>query len=197
MGKHIRRNRQTSSNESEVVYIDQADEEIAAMEADDEVCRALHPDNDLACLREKGHADGQHMSWGSTKKAIFWPVGSEQKAKSGVVDPYGKPIEDKERDGHLGEVIDRRVQVYGDPTSTFVRIAQVWTGILGHEVQPVEVPLLMAGLKTVRAQVMPDYSDNSDDIDGYMDIFRTIVGEDMIHARTVNEFIEKKWGTDG
>jgi hypothetical protein len=99
-----------------------------------------------------------------------------------------------ERVGNLGEVIDRRVQVYGDPTQTFIRIAQVWSGILGHEVQPVEVPLLMAGMKMVRTQVMPDYSDNSDDIDGYMDIFRQLVGEDMIHARTVNEFIEKKWG---
>lgn len=99
-----------------------------------------------------------------------------------------------EREGNLGEVIDRRVQVYGDPKETFVRIAQVWSGILGHEVQPVEVPLLMAGMKMVRTQVMPDYSDNSDDIAGYMDIFHQLVGEDMIHARTVNEFIEKKWG---
>lgn len=102
-------------------------------------------------------------------------------------------IVEDERDGHLGEVIDRRVQVYGNPIETFARIAQVWSGIIGHEIQPVEVPLMMAGMKMVRAQVMPDYSDNSDDIDGYLDIFRKIVGEDMIHARTVNEFIEKKW----
>lgn len=99
----------------------------------------------------------------------------------------------EEREGHVGELIDRRVQVYGNPIETFARIAQVWSGILGHEVQPVEVPLLMAGMKMVRTQVMPDYSDNSEDIDGYMDIFRQLVGEDMIHARTVNEFIEKKW----
>jgi hypothetical protein len=99
----------------------------------------------------------------------------------------------EERDGQVGELIDRRVQVYGNPVETFARIAQVWSGIIGHEIQPVEVPLMMAGMKMVRAQVMPDYSDNSDDIDGYLDIFRQIVGEDMIHARTVNEFIEKKW----
>ena len=99
-----------------------------------------------------------------------------------------------ERDGNLGEVIDRRVQVYGDPVLTYTRIAQVWSGILGHEVQATDVSLMMMGLKMVRAQVMPDYSDNSDDIDGYLDIFRQVVGEDMIHARTVNEFIEKKWG---
>lgn len=101
---------------------------------------------------------------------------------------------DEIRDGAMGELIDRRVQVYGEPTETFARIAQVWSGILGHEVNPVEVPLMMAGMKMVRAQVMPDYSDNSDDIAGYMDIFKKIVGPDMIHARTVNEFIEQKWG---
>lgn len=101
-----------------------------------------------------------------------------------------------ERDGELGELIDRRVQVYGNPVETFARIAQVWTGIIGHEIQPWEVPLMMAGMKMVRADVMPDYSDNSDDIDGYLDIFRKIIGPDMIHARTVNEFIEKKWPKD-
>lgn len=99
----------------------------------------------------------------------------------------------EERDGNLGELIDRRVQVYGDPNETFARIAQVWSGILGYTVNPVEVPLMMAGMKMVRAQVMPDYSDNSDDIDGYMDIFRKLVGDGMIHARSVDEFIEQKW----
>ena len=41
---------------------------------------------------------------------------------------------------------------------------------------------------------MPCYSDNSDDIEGYLDIFRKLVGEDMIHARTVSDFIAQKWG---
>lgn len=98
------------------------------------------------------------------------------------------------RIGTVGEVIDRRVQVYGDPEKTFVRIAEVWSGITGHHINPVEVPLMMIGMKLVRAQVMPDYSDNSDDVEGYLDIFRTIVGDDMIHARTVADFISQKWG---
>ena len=96
------------------------------------------------------------------------------------------------REGIYGEV-DVRVSVYGDPVDTYRRIAQVWSGILGHPVQPVEVPLMMAGLKLVRTQVSPDYSDNSDDIDGYVDIFRKIVGPDMIDARSVREYIEKKF----
>lgn len=99
------------------------------------------------------------------------------------------------RSGILGEIDDVRTKVYGDPVDTYRRVAQVWSGILGHTVQPLEVPLLMAGLKLVRTQVSPDYSDNSDDIDGYIDIFRQIVGPDMIDARTVREYIEQKFPT--
>lgn len=103
------------------------------------------------------------------------------------------PLEEL-RAGTLGEVIDRRVQVYGDPEKTFVRIAEVWSGILGTTVNPVDVPLCMIGLKLVRAQVMPDYEDNIADVEGYADIFRTLVGDDMVKVRSVAEFIQQKWG---
>lgn len=98
------------------------------------------------------------------------------------------------RDGTVGEVIDTRVQVYGDPVVTFVQIAQVWSGILGVEVQPTSVPLCLIGMKLVRTVQAPDYSDNSDDVEGYLDIFRQIVGDDMIHARSVAEYIALKDG---
>jgi hypothetical protein len=91
------------------------------------------------------------------------------------------------------EIVDQRVSLYGDPALTFARIAEVWSGILGHHVNPSDVPLMQAGMKLVRAQVTPDYSDNSDDVDGYMDIFRTVVGEDMIHARTPQEYWNQKY----
>lgn len=90
------------------------------------------------------------------------------------------------------ELVARRVAIYGDPIDGFIRIAQVWTGILGFEVQPVQVPLMMAGMKLVRTSVTPDYSDNSDDVDGYMDIFRRLVGDDMVHARTPAEYWAQK-----
>lgn len=108
-------------------------------------------------------------------------------------DEQGREPRSTEREGTLGEVIDRRVQVYGDPIDGFTRIAEVWSGILGHHVNPVEVPLMMMGMKLVRAQVSPDYSDNIDDVDGYGDIFRKLVGDDMIHARSVNDYIAQKW----
>ena len=95
------------------------------------------------------------------------------------------------RSDTVSEVIDLRVQVYGDPTVTFGQIAQVWSGILGHEVKATDVPLLLIGMKLVRTVQAPDYSDNSDDVEGYLDIFRQLV-PDMIHARSVTEYIEIK-----
>lgn len=92
------------------------------------------------------------------------------------------------------EVVDGRTSVYGDPTETFCRIAQVWSGILGHTVNPTDVPLCLMGMKIIRTTQAPNYSDNSDDIEGYLDIFRKLVGEDMIHARSVAEYLEKRDG---
>lgn len=94
------------------------------------------------------------------------------------------------------EVVDKRVKLYGEIIPCFTRIAKVWSGILDHEVQPHEVPLMMSGLKLVRTQVSPDYSDNSDDVDGFMYIFRQIIGEDMVHARTPDEYWAQKEGRD-
>lgn len=90
------------------------------------------------------------------------------------------------------KIVDGRTAVYGEPVECFTRIAQVWSGILGHEVQPWEVPLCMMGFKLVRADFAPDYSDNIDDASGYEDIFRQIIGEDMVDARSVSEYLEKK-----
>jgi hypothetical protein len=87
------------------------------------------------------------------------------------------------------ELIDKREEVYGAVVPSFVRIAQVWSGITGLDIQPTDVPLMMVGLKTVRSQITPDYSDNSDDIEGYLDIFRQIVGTDMVKARSVSEYM--------
>jgi hypothetical protein len=95
--------------------------------------------------------------------------------------------------GQLDELIDRRVQVYGSPTETFPRVAQIWSGILGHEVTAEDVPLMLIGYKLLRTAVTPDYSDNSDDIAGYLDIFRQVVGKDMVHARSVEEYIAQRW----
>lgn len=88
--------------------------------------------------------------------------------------------------------VDHRSTVYGDPASTYARIAQVWSGIIGHDVTAVQAALCMAGLKMVRTEQAPDYSDNSDDIVGYVGVLREIVGTDMIQARSVEEYLKQK-----
>ena len=90
----------------------------------------------------------------------------------------------------VNEVIDGRRGVYGEPTDTFARMAQMWSAILGHEVQPWQVPLLFIAAKIIRTGECPTYSDNSDDIEGYLAIFRELIGEDMVHARSVTEYLE-------
>ncbi len=100
--------------------------------------------------------------------------------------------EEVKRDGTVGEVIDGRTSVYGEVIPAFTRQAQAISAVLGHEVQPWEVPLIMVAVKLIRTTEAPDYSDNSDDIEGYLDIFRQLIGDDMIEARSVKEYIEKR-----
>jgi Domain of unknown function (DUF6378) len=98
----------------------------------------------------------------------------------------------QERDDLLGEVVDQRVQVYGNPVTTFPRVAEIWSGILGHQVRAADVPLMLMGYKLLRTAECPDYSDNSDDIEGYLEIFRLLVGPDMVNARSVDEYLQRK-----
>lgn len=86
------------------------------------------------------------------------------------------------------EIVDERASVYGPPEESFARIAQAWSAILGIEVRADQVPLCMIALKLVRASETPDYSDNIDDVEGYADIFRKVVGDQMIQARTATEY---------
>lgn len=97
-----------------------------------------------------------------------------------------------EQETIVAELIDGRQKLYGDAVDGMERIAKVWSGILGFEVRPDQVPVMMMGLKLVRTSVSPDYSDNSDDVEGFLDIFRKVVGDDMIHARTGQEYWAEK-----
>ena len=92
----------------------------------------------------------------------------------------------------VAEVIDSRRSVYGNPEEVFPRHAQVWSAIIGAPVTAEQVALCLIGYKLICTADAPDYSDNSDDIEGYLDIFRKIVGDRMIPARSVSEYMEKK-----
>lgn len=97
----------------------------------------------------------------------------------------------------VNEVVDGRRNIYGQPTDTFARMAQMISGLLGHEVHAWQVPLILIIIKLVRTNECPDYSDNSDDIEGYLAIFREIIGPDMVHARSVSEYLELKENSHG
>ena len=81
---------------------------------------------------------------------------------------------------------------YGDRIENMERVAQVFSGILGTEVRPEQVTLLMIGYKAVRASKTPDYEDNVKDIEGYALMFREIIGDDMISAAHTDEYLLEK-----
>ena len=83
--------------------------------------------------------------------------------------PEVKPLD------KIGELLAQRGQRWGGATSTHVRIAQVWSGILDTEVTALQVALCMSGLKLVRAEVNPSDPDSFDDAHGYLRIAQTIV----------------------
>lgn len=85
------------------------------------------------------------------------------------------------------ELLAERQKSYGDPIITHIRIAQVWSGILGHEVSAHDVALCMQGLKLVRAQIDPDHEDNMRDVHGYARIAERIMDDDVAHHITVAE----------
>lgn len=76
----------------------------------------------------------------------------------------------------LGALLEQRGNQWGDAIETHVRIAQVWTGILGFGVQPVQVALMMKGMKMVRASINPSDRDSFDDDEGYGRIAQLIAG---------------------
>lgn len=90
------------------------------------------------------------------------------------------------------EVVAGRDDVYGKPTDTMVRIAAMWSALLDTQINPIDVPLMMMALKLLRCRDIPDYSDSYDDIEGYLDIARQVVGPDMVRARTVKDYLRVK-----
>lgn len=79
----------------------------------------------------------------------------------------------KEKD-ETDALLEQRGQIYGDAVTQYGQVAQVWSGILGHEVTAHQAALMMVGLKLVRASTSPDHEDNLDDAAGYVRIAQRI-----------------------
>ena len=95
---------------------------------------------------------------------------------------------------NVHNILDSRKSVYGDATEAMVNQAKIISGILGVEVHAWQVPLILMGIKLQRTSVTPDYADNSDDIEGYLELFRGVIGDDMVHARTAADYRAQKEG---
>ena len=92
-------------------------------------------------------------------------------------------------DQHLAVagVLAERGEVYGDAAQTHARIAEVWSGILGHTVTAHEVALCMVGLKLVRASCAPGHEDSYLDAAAYTTIAENIAGQTSQNQTSKNQ----------
>jgi len=89
------------------------------------------------------------------------------------------------------KLLDSRRAVYGDRVSNMERTAALWSALLNVKIEDWQVPLMMSAYKMLRTFEKPDYSDNSDDIDGWKKMFVEVMDANhggIIKARTVEEY---------
>lgn len=64
-------------------------------------------------------------------------------------------------------VLKDRNAIYGRPEDSFTKIGKGWSVIKGIEITPIDVALMMAWLKIVRASDNPNHTDSFVDLAGY------------------------------
>lgn len=77
----------------------------------------------------------------------------------------------------VGILADRDKQ-YGDSAVLFREIAQIWTAILGDEVDPRQVVLCMIGVKLARLTTDLSHIDSIKDVAGYAAILSQLISEE-------------------
>lgn len=60
---------------------------------------------------------------------------------------------------------------YGDPFIKYNKVAKIWSQILGEEVTPQQVVLMMMAIKIVRLSNDPGHEDSVVDIAGYAQVY--------------------------
>lgn len=93
------------------------------------------------------------------------------------------------------ELLASRLAVYGDRVENMERTAALWSALLGVEILDWQVPLMMSAYKMLRTFETPNYSDNTDDIDGWKKMFVEVMEANhggIIQARTVEEYQRKR-----
>lgn len=74
------------------------------------------------------------------------------------------------------ETVDGRdkQEHYGPPEESMRRIGLIWSGILGVEISPEKVALMMLGLKAARLSIDPRHVDSLVDAGGYVRILERL-----------------------
>lgn len=72
------------------------------------------------------------------------------------------------------ELLEQRGQIYGDAVTQYGQVAQMWSGLIDHEITAHQAALMMVALKLVRASTSPAHKDNLDDAAGYVRIAQRI-----------------------
>lgn len=94
------------------------------------------------------------------------------------------------------ELVDGERQAdYGEPVANMERIAEMWSGILGHRVTGAEVALCMAGLKLTREENRHK-ADNLADLAGYLHIAQLARGALPVLSDGGDEPVWRKYLTD-
>lgn len=97
-------------------------------------------------------------------------------------------------DAEAPAILDAR-EAYGNRVVNMRQQADMWNAYLdGRTIEAHDVPIMFVLTKIHRLGRMSDYADNYNDIDGYMQIAREVIGSNMIEATTAKEYAEKKAG---
>ena len=70
-----------------------------------------------------------------------------------------------------------RAKEHGDARANFAKVAKMWSAMVGVEITPRQVPLMMVVLKVVRACDNPGNADNCIDAAGYAALAGELAGE--------------------
>ena len=70
-----------------------------------------------------------------------------------------------------------RAKEHGDARANFAKVAKMWSAMVGVEIAPRQVPLMMVALKVVRAGANPGNKDNFIDAAGYAALSGELAGE--------------------
>lgn len=100
------------------------------------------------------------------------PVHTQQREEGVAHHPRSK-FDAKARE--IAQLLDLKAQDYSEPSSFFVQLSHVWSGLLGVDLSPTQCCAMMLAFKSCRAINNPTHADTADDLVGYSLIMTDLV----------------------